>query len=190
MKKIIFLLLSVITVQGFAQEEKKEEIKKWTVGFGINFIDNTSTYNDQYLNVSKQWNSIQTISKVSVERSITNLFSAEAALTVNKLSKDKLQNGEKIISDVNYISLDVSGKFYFDEFIVKKSKFDTYVILGAGLNSADSVFNQTANYGLGFNYWLEPNLGLRFQTIGKYGIEQQTLCNNHIQHSAELIFKF
>lgn len=194
MKKILFLLVSIVALQVNAQEEKKEEKKeenrKWTVGFGVNFVDNTSTFNNQFLNVNKQWNSVPTVSKISVERSINSLFSADAAFTVNRLTKDKLQNGSTIFSDVNYIALDVSGKFYFDEFIVEKSKLDAYVILGTGINSVDAVYNGTGNYGLGFNYWIEPNIGLRIQTIGKYAFEQQTICNNHIQHSAELIFKF
>ncbi len=190
MKKILLLLVSIITIQGFAQEEKKEEIRKWTLGFGINFIDNSGTFNNQFLNMSKQWNSIATISKVSVERTLNDLFSAEAALTINRLTTDKLQNGTTIVSDINYMAIDVSGKFYFDEFIVKKSKIDAYIILGAGLNSANSIYNGTGNYGLGFNYWLEPNIGFRVQTIGKYAFEQQEICNNHIQHSVELILKF
>jgi len=190
MKKITFIAIFLVSFIGFSQEEKNEKIKNWTLGFGVNFIDNTSLLNNQFLNVSDHWNSIQSISKVSVERSITNLFSAEAALTINKLSKDKLQNGTTIVSDLNYMAIDVSGKFYFDEFIVEKSNIDSYIILGAGLNSANSIYNGTGNFGLGFNYWLQPNLGFRVQTIGKYAFEQKEICNNHLQHSVELIFKF
>jgi len=190
MKKITFIAIFLVSFIGFSQEEKNEKIKNWTLGFGVNFIDNTSLLNNQFLNVSDNWNSIQSISKVSVERSITNLFSAEAALTINKLSKDKLQNGTTIVSDLNYMAIDVSGKFYFDEFIVEKSNIDSYIILGAGLNSANSIYNGTGNFGLGFNYWLQPNLGFRVQTIGKYAFEQKEICNNHLQHSVELIFKF
>ena len=187
-------MVSIFALQVNAQEDKKEEKteenRKWIVGFGVNFIDNTSTFNDQFLNVSKQWNSVPTVSKISIERSINSLFSAESALTVNQLSKDKMQNGTTIASDINYIALDVSGKFYFDEFIVKSSKFDAYVTLGMGVNTADSVYNGTGNYGLGLSYWLQPNIGLRVQSIGKYAFEVQPINNNHMQHSAELIIKF
>ena len=68
MKKILFLLVSIVALQVNAQEEKKEEKKeenrKWTVGFGVNFVDNTSTFNNQFLNVNKQWNSVPTVSKI------------------------------------------------------------------------------------------------------------------------------
>ena len=190
MKKITFIAIFLVSFIGFSQEEKKEEIKNWTIGFGVNFIDNTGSLNNQFLNVSDHWNSIQSISKVSVERSFTNLFSAEAALTINKLSIDKLQNGTTIVSDLNYAAIDFSGKFYFDEFIIKKSNIDSYVIIGAGVNSANSIYNGTGNFGLGLNIWFLPNLGFRVQTIGKYAFEQKEICNNHIQHSAELVFKF
>jgi hypothetical protein len=190
MKNLFALFLFFTAIVVFGQENDKTQNTKWTIGFGMNFIDNTSSYNNQYFNSSKQWNSIATISKVSIERTLNDLFSAEVAFTVNKLTHDKLQNGTTIVSDINYIGLDLGGKFYFDEFIVKKSKIDAYVILGAGLNSANSIYNGTGNYGLGFNYWLEPNLGIRLQTIGKYAFDQKPVCNNHIQHSVELIFKF
>ena len=194
MKKILFILVSIIALQVNAQEAKKEvkneENRNWTVGFGVNFVDNTSTYNNQFLNVSKQWNSITTISKVSAERSITSLFSAEASFTANRLTKDKLQNGVTVFTDANYLAFDVNGKFYFDEFIAENSKLDAFIALGTGINTVNAVYNGTGNYGLGFNYWVEPNIGLRVQTLGKYAFEQQTICNNHIQHSVELIFKF
>jgi hypothetical protein len=54
----------------------------------------------------------------------------------------------------------------------------------------NEVTNQTGNLGLGFNFWFQPNLGLRLQTLGKFGFEENTLLNNHIQHTAELVLKF
>ena len=190
MKNLFALFLLFTTIVVFGQENEKTQNSKWTIGFGMNFIDNTSTYNDQYLNSSKQWNSMSAISKISIEKSLSDLFAAEVAFTVNKLTHDKLQNGTTIISDINYIGLDLGGKFYFDKFIVKDSKLNSYLILGVGVNSANSVYNETANYGLGLNYWLQPNLGIRIQTIGKYAFDQKPVCNNHIQHSVELVFKF
>jgi hypothetical protein len=113
-----------------------------------------------------------------------------STIALNVISSDKLQNGISIPEDVNYYGLDINGKFFFDDFIVKQSKIDSYVVLGLGINSVDDVTNQSGNLGLGFNFWFQPNLGLRLQTVGKYGFEQETLLNNHIQHSAELVLKF
>ena len=190
MKKLILITLSLVTFNGFSQEVEKPSKQKWTLGFGVNFIDNSSTIEGQNFNSIKQWNVVPTVSKFSLERNWTSHYSSEVALTFNSLSKDKLHNGGTINSDVYYFALDASGKFYFDEYIAKNSAIDAYVILGLGLNMADANVNQTGNFGLGLNVWFLPNLGLRIQTLGKQAFRQELLNNNHTQHSAEMIFKF
>jgi OOP family OmpA-OmpF porin len=190
MKKLIFIAVSLVTFVGFSQEVQNPVNQKWTMGFGVNFIDNTSRMDGQSINSMKNWNVVPTVSKLSLERKWTNNYSSEVAFTFNNFSKDKLQNSETINSNVYYVALDASGKFYFDEYIAKNSAIDAYVIVGLGLNMADTVVNQTGNFGLGLNVWFLPNLGFRVQTIGKQAVRQEPLNNNHIQHSVEMIFKF
>ena len=190
MKNLFALFLLLTAMVGFGQETDKTQNSKWTIGFGANFIDNTSSINDQYLNTSKQWNYISTISQLSFEKSFCNKFSVGSTLAMNVISSKKLQNGAAISEDFNYFGIDLNGKFFFDDYIVKQSIVDAYLVAGLGANSVDDFVNETANFGLGLNFWIQPNLGLRLQTVGKYGFEQKTLLNNHIQHSAELIFKF
>ena len=190
MKKLILITLFLVSFIGFSQEEQNPANHKWTVGFGVNFVDNTSMLNSQFFNATKQWNVVPTVSKLSLERNWKSYYSSEIAFTFNTFSKDKLQNGETINSDVYYFALDANGKVYFDEYIAKNSAIDAYVIFGLGVNMADKAVNQTANYGLGLNYWFLPNLGFRVQSVGKQAFKQEQLNNNHIQHSAEMIFKF
>ena len=190
MKNLFTLFLLLTLSVGFSQENDTAKNSKWTIGLGANFIDNTSTMNNQYLNSSKQWNFIPALSIFSVERSFTEKISVASSISLNVISSEKLQNGTTITEDVNYYGLDINGKFFFDDYIVKQSKIDSYVVLGLGINSVDDIMNQTGNFGLGLNFWLLPNLGLRLQTVGKYGFEQNTLLNNNIQHSAELLLKF
>jgi hypothetical protein len=190
MKNLFVLFLLCTAFAGFSQENAATQDSKWTLGLGANFIDNTSSMNNQFLNSSKNWNFIPSFSIFSVERSFSENLSVSSTIALNVISSDKLQNGISIPEDVNYYGLDINGKFFFDDFIVKQSKIDSYVVLGLGINSVDDVTNQSGNLGLGFNFWFQPNLGLRLQTVGKYGFEQETLLNNHIQHSAELVLKF
>ena len=188
MKKlsVLFLLLSTLTVE--AQENTAKP--KWIIGFGANFIDNTATKNGQYANVSDQWNYVPTISKVSFENIISEQFSIEGSLGINKLSKDILQNDKKINDDQNYFGLDLNGKFYFGKAFINSPSFDPYLVAGFGINRVGDNSNQSSNFGLGFNMWLNSNVGFRIQSMGKYGFTQNTLLNNHLQHSAELVFKF
>jgi hypothetical protein len=188
MKNLFALLLLLTVTIGFSQENDKNS--KWIIGFGANFIDNTSTMNNQYFNTSKQWNYVPTVSKISFEKSISKEFSIESAIAMNSISSKVYQNGTMIQTDAAYYGLDLNGKFFFDDYIVPQTNVDAFLVLGVGINSVDSVTNQTSNFGLGFNFWFQPNLGFRLQTVGKFGFDQKSLLNNHIQHSAELIFKF
>ncbi len=190
MKNLFTLFLFLTAIVGFSQQNSNSQDAKWTIGLGANFIDNTSTDNNQFLNSSRQWNYISSVSLLSVERSFSEKLSLASSIAMNVISSKKIQNGTTIAEDVNYYGLDVNGKFFFDDFIVKQSVIDSYVVLGLGINSVDDVTNQSGNFGLGLNFWFQPNFGLRLQTLGKYGFEQKTLLNNHIQHTAELIFKF
>ena len=190
MKNLLILFLFLTTFVGFSQQNGISQDAKWTIGLGANFIDNTSSVNNQFFNSSRQWNSISALSLLSVERSFSEKLSVSSTIAMNVISSKKLQNGMTIAEDLNYYGLDINGKFFFDDYIISQSKIDAYVVLGLGINSVDDVTNQSGNFGLGLNFWVQPNLGLRIQTVGKYGFEQNTLLNNHIQHSAELILKF
>mgnify|MGYP000462558554 CR=1 FL=1 len=91
---LVFLLFSTFAV--VAQDNVTNEKPKWILGFGANFIDNSATADGQYFNVSNQWNYLPTISKVSVERLMTDQFSIEGVVAINKLSSNKMQNGKFI----------------------------------------------------------------------------------------------
>lgn len=188
MKKLGVLFLLFSTFAAVAQENTAKP--KWIIGFGANFIDNTATKNGQYANVSDQWNYVSTISKVSFENSISEQFSIEGSLGINMISSDVMQNGSFQKEDKNYFGVDLNGKFYFGKGLINSKNFDPYLIAGFGLNRVGDNSNQSSNFGLGFNMWLNSNVGFRIQSIGKYGFVQNTLLNNHLQHSAELVFKF
>lgn len=188
--KNLFLILLFSTFALVAQEKNSTVKPKWIIGFGANFIDNTGTKNNQYFNSSKQWNFLPTVSKVSFERILSDQFSIESALAINKISSNVMQNGGTIKEDQNYIGLDLNGKFYFGKALYKCSAIDPYIVAGFGINKVGDNTNQTPNLGLGLNLWFNSNVGLRLQTLGKYGVIQNTLINNHIQHSAELVLKF
>lgn len=190
MKNTIVLFLLFFTFALVAQEKKSTVKPKWIIGLGANFIDNTSTSKNQFLNYSEQWNYVKTVSKVSFERILNDKFSIEVAMGINKISNDLPQNGSSIDEDQNYVGMDLNGKFYFGKYLYKCSAIDPFIVAGLGINKVGDNTNQTPNYGLGLNLWFNKTIGLRFQTLGKYGIIQKTLLNNHIQHSAELVIKF
>ena len=190
MKNLFTLFLLFTAFVGFSQENAASQDAKWTIGFGTNVIDNTSKFNREFLNSSEHWNFISALSVFSVEKSFSENLSVSTTLALNIISSSKLQNGQTIAKDANYYGLDINGKLFFDDYIVSQSIIDSYIVFGTGINSVNEVTNQTGNLGYGLNFWFKPNLGLRLQTLAKFGFEDNTLLNNHLQHSAELVLKF
>jgi hypothetical protein len=117
-------------------------------------------------------------------------FSLEGSMVINKLSTNKILNGSTINEDQDYFGLDLNGKFYFGKEFIKWSAFDPYLVAGFGLNKLGDNTGQSSNLGLGFNFWFNPNIGVRMQSQGKFSFNQIINLNNHIQHSAEIVFKF
>ena len=189
MKNLVVLFLLFSTFAVVAQDDTTNAKPQWIIGFGANIIDNTATKNGNYFNASEQWNYLPTISKVSLEKIMSDQFSIEGAFGINKLSKGTMQNGAFTNEDKNYVGFDLNGKFYFGKEFIKSPAFDPYLVAGFGVNYVGDNSNQSSNFGLGFNFWFSPNIGLRMQSQGKYGFTQTTLLNNHIQHSAELVLK-
>jgi hypothetical protein len=190
MKNLVVLFLLFSTFAVVAQDDATNAKPQWIIGFGVNIIDNTASKNGNYFNPSEQWNYLPTVSRISVERIMSDQFSIEGSFGINQLSSDKIHNGATIAENQNYLGFDLNGKFYFGKEFIKSASFDPYLVGGFGLNQVDGNANQSSNFGIGFNYWFKPNFGLRLQSLGKYGFVQNTLLNNHIQHSAELVFKF
>ena len=148
------------------------------------------TFKSQFINPAENWNTSPTISKLSIEKHLGEFFAAELTGSFNKISARKVQNGSTQTQDFNYLGFDLNGKFYFDEFIFKKSPLNAYLLIGVGSYTSNKLNNQSGNMGIGLAYWFQPNLGIRIQTVGKYAFDKDQILNNHIQHSAEIVLRF
>ena len=189
MKKAIALLLVLNATIGFAQEERSQEEKKWTFGTGVNFIDNTATSGDGFFN-TPEWNILPFVSTFGVERDFSEGFSADVRLSLNEYQSENKHDDATIARDVTYFAFDAAARYTFDQHLFDAEWFDATAVAGAGLFWVDGKNNQSANVGMAFDFWFNPSLGLRLQTLGKFAFEQKTLANNHVQHSAELLVKF
>lgn len=185
MKKIILVtFLSLASFKMFAQEDSAS---KWIFGVGMNIIDNTSTLNNQFFNLD-QMNVGNIVSHVSVEYQPGN-WGVVAELNYNKLEGNTLQNGTLLSRSEYMIGLDVNGKYYFDSLFTDSTKFDAALLGGVGVNRFFGEYSGSANVGLSLQYWFKSNVGLRLQTAGKFGFDDQNPLNNHIQHTAALIVR-
>lgn len=185
MKKIITVLALVISTLAVAQESSK-----WTVGVGVNVIDNSSTADGVFFQ-SKDWNILPVISKFSIGYEVKENLTVAGEIALNKYSSNNQHNGSyDLASDVSFVGIDLNAKYNVDHFFTDSKKFDASVIGGFGSFWVDGVSNQSLNPGLALDFWLGEDYGIRLQTLGRVAFDNEKFGNNHIQHSIEFILKF
>jgi OmpA-OmpF porin, OOP family len=183
MKNITFFILGLM-IFGSTNSQAQDANNPWIVGIGINFVSNPDNKKDLFK--TSEWNIIPAISKINAGRYLKYGFSFEAAATLNKITK----NAGLQVPGFSYVALDGNFKYDLNNIIGKTGFFDPYTLLGGGYTSADKKGTGTFNYGAGINLWVYKNLGLNFQTIGKYVFVDFPLKTNHWQHSVGLVLKF
>lgn len=181
MKKVLVALVCLFAVHVSAQDQKK-----WLVGLGVNFIDNTNSEDNDYLDISN-WNSTFSVSKLSVQYFYNKEFSIGSEFTLNRFDKDIRQNGGAIDANKSYFAIDIMARYNVGSLIKLPSKIRIEPIAGVGNFWTDSNPNQSFNTGLSLGYQVTEAYGLRFQSVGKFAAEKNTLGNNMIQHSIELV---
>jgi hypothetical protein len=186
MKKIITLFALAISTFAVAQESSK-----WTVGFGVNAIDNTST-DDAIFFQTKDWNVAPVISKFSATYDVKEHLAVGAEVAINKYLAKNEHNGDQnaISGDVNFVGVDLNARYNVDHFFTQAKWFDASVVGGLGMFWVGGEANQSVNPGLALDFWLGEGYGIRVQSLGRVAFDNNKLGNNHIQHSVEFIFKF
>ena len=185
MKKIIFLTAVLFATVSVAQKVKNET--KWAIGAGVNFIDNTNSQNNNYLDVSN-WNSTLSFSKLSVQYFYSSKLSVSSEFTINKLDKRKSQNGGEINVNRAYFGIDINARYNIASYIKFPNKFSLAPVVGLGNSWTDAIPNQSLNTGLAIGYKFNDTYGIRLQTLGKFAKDKNTVGNNMIQHALELYF--
>jgi hypothetical protein len=184
MKKSALILVCLFALSGSAQDTQK-----WVFGFGVNSIDNTLTFENQYFSL-KNWNTLPFVSSFSVDRKLDNNFTVGTNLSMNVYEAKNLHNGTAISRDLTCLTLDVNAKYTFDQHLVDVKWLDASIVGGAGLGWLDGKNNQFFNTGFALDFWFSNAVGLRLQSLGKFAFDNEQLFNNHIRHSAEIVVKF
>lgn len=186
MKKIITLFALAISTFAVAQESSK-----WTIGVGVNVIDNTST-DDAVFFQTKDWNFVPVVSKFSATYDVKEHLAIGGEVAINKYSAKNEHNGvnTELTSDAGFVGLDLNARYNVDHHFTHAKWFDASVIGGLGMFWVDGEPNQSITPGLALDFWLGEGYGIRLQTLGRVAFDNNKLGNNHIQHSVEFIFKF
>ena len=192
MNKYVFIGLFFISTLISAQTSRLNTDVPWTIGVGVNIVDNDGFQFDKPFE-TKNWNFKNPLS-VNVERKWFDYFSTNFAITLNELTKENKQNNGYITESSSFFAIDLTGRYVFDQYIWDQNPrvdpFEGYVLAGFGYTSVLSTDSMMLDLGLGFNFWLYQDIGLRIQTMGKFGFNDNLYLNNYIQHTAEFIFRF
>lgn len=192
MNKYIFIGLFFISSLVSSQNFDLDTDVPWTIGVGVNIVDNDGFRFDKPFDTDN-WNFKNPLS-INVERKWRDYFSTNLAITLNKLTKDNKQNNGYLTESSNLFAIDLTGRFIFDQFIWEQNPridpFEGYVLAGFGYTSVLDTDSIMFDVGLGFNFWLYEDIGIRLQTMGKFGFNDYQYLKNYIQHTAEFIFRF
>jgi outer membrane protein OmpA-like peptidoglycan-associated protein len=186
--KITVMVLFTLALTGNIKAQDANN--PWLVGFGLNSVDfyasSGTTLSNQLEDLVKagDWNSLPSISRVSVSKYLEKGFSLQLAGSVNKIETVVTEND----SDFMYYALDANVNYDLNNLFGETGWFDPYIYIGGGYTSADSKGEAMLNGGLGFNTWFNDRVGLNFQTGTKNGFTDK--IKNHFQTSLGLVFKF
>lgn len=174
---------------------------------GMNIVDDsfTSTYNP--LNTSESWNIGKIPSYFSLSSEIIDRTFLEVQISSNEYQKGKLVNGNILLTNKKYFSVDFLTKFkllHSDKYTaLSSSLFDPFISLGTGYTTIEKIDYYTINYGIGFYFWFPKskycnchfngnnggNLGVLFSSLAKSSFKQ-SLYGNQIQHNFGLVYRF
>jgi outer membrane protein OmpA-like peptidoglycan-associated protein len=199
MNKFKLSILTFFLVCGFSEVIAQDENNPWTIGIGINAVDfyptnaggmltpegNRAGWYTEFFNVGDHYNMLPGISKLSVSRYIKSGFSAELAGSFNIIKK----YGDLKVDNLTYFAIDAGAKYDLNNLIGETSWFDPYATAGVGFISIDNVGKGSLNGGLGFNLWLNDNLGFNIESKYKHTFATRP-HTQHFQHSLGVIFKF
>lgn len=198
MKHLRLAALAMLALLTFSNVSAQDENNPWVVGFGINTIDvrvagEFGDYAKDYIGTS-EWadNTLPSISRISVDRYLNDGFTLQFAGSLNKVKT--FASADDV--DELYWAVDLNVKYDLNGLFGETGWFDPYVYLGGGYTDfgkmVDGDFVEggegTLNAGLGFNTWINENIGLNFQSGGKKEFADN--IQDHFQHTFGIVFRF
>jgi OOP family OmpA-OmpF porin len=181
----LFLCTTIICAQEMNKATPIQEIKtridqsKYTIALGVNMIDNGG---DNSLPFNAETFSFKTPFFITAERRFKSNLSLALSLSTNRLT---IADEEK-----SYVSIDAVGQFYFDDYIFKTEKIETYAGLGLGRYYLENNGNNTLNVTAGGRYWFSDHFGVSLQGYGKVGLSPiNESVRNHFQYNLGLVWR-
>lgn len=140
-KKVIFILAVLGVFAGSLNAQSKgnrrvnDHYGNWSVGAGINMVDDSGMKGKDFFNTKENWN-VSNPYLVSVEYYLDNQWSIFASGSLNKYVSGKNIDSTGVIVKgfaADYFAADLAARFSFGD-IFSSYNFDFYMFLGLGYN--------------------------------------------------------
>lgn len=187
---IIIVALFFLAIQ---HSYSQDQDNKWVIGVGVNVVDfyptnesssatgNNGGFFSGITNAKDHWN--VSAPSINVSRHIKNRFSADASLSMNKISKV----GDFEVDNLSYFAVDIAAQY---DILDSSKKLRPYVYAGTGYTWVDSKGWGTINIGLGSNYWFNDKFGVKINAIYKHsGEDKVDKLLSHFQYSLSVVLK-
>jgi hypothetical protein len=183
---ILFLSTLTLSAQDTYKESAKPEnlksitdtkTSKYEITLGLNTIDNGGSDFLPFSNLSFKNSFFGTL-----ERRFKSNLSLAVSVSTNEL---KIQSETK-----SYVGIDVTGQFYFDEYIFNNNNIETFVGFGAGRYFLEDKSKTTLVTTGGGRYWFSNRFGVSLQGYAKVGLQNnKDKVNNHFQYNLGIVWR-
>lgn len=153
-----------------------------TVSLGVNVIDNNGRKIGGIVPFIAGDLEFKAPVYFTVEQRFKSNFSTSLSLTTNQLES---KTNKPVLIDA-----DVTGQFYFNDYILKSNHFESYVGVGLGRFSFENKGFNKFKYLGGVSYWFSRQYGISSQLIGNIGLPPvNTAVRNFYQINMGIIWR-
>lgn len=184
MRSIKFLIYTLTILLGTNQIFSQDTYNPWSIGLGINAVNNPVTGLEGDEGQFKTWNQDVAGFRLSGARYIKKGFVFQTDISLNSIKEVDENSEEKF----PYISFDGMFKYSLNSNSVKLSMLDPYLSVGGGYTWLNEIGAGTLNGALGLNLWFTDHFGVNIQSAYKHAFKDYGI--KHFQHSAGIVFKF
>lgn len=134
---VVFVTFCISTMNAQSKGNKRVNsfYGNWSLGAGINVVDDSGTKGKNFFNVEENWN-LSSPFTVSIEYYIDNQWSISTTGSMNNYVSGKNIDSLGLVAKgftADYFAVDLSTRFYFGD-LFSSYAFDTYMFLGVGYN--------------------------------------------------------
>lgn len=161
----------------------------WVLGVGVNIVDDSATpFGSDFLRIEETWNMVPYPSRLSLGKFFSNGLGVEAIGTYNRYKVGKVVDGQVNDNLREYFAFDGKVSYDLNKIVGETAWFDPYIHAGGGYSSIGGLGRMTFNTGFGFNTWFSDTWGVNLNTMGKWGLKENS--TKQLQHSAAVVYRF